>query len=275
MRKVVDSNYLQSEQLRRFLVRSKENSALLTDYAAMEAYKGDTLVSIYKSMSVLSEFPDQVVILKNTIAVCGLSGQRSGLQRRLIDVPQTRDFTQYCDMLAEARAGNLRLQTQLLALGRDATEHLERMLSDASGLGDVISELAEDFTRDELSCLRSKARPSQEMLKKIIGNVLQISRTAFGGHPSVRKRVYLSDLPNTYIFRASLCAYLLALDWIAAGGSQGAKASTFRNDMVDMTFAAYATYFDGLLSNDAKTQRIYCQACLLLRFIFGSEINVK
>ena len=64
MRMVVDSNYLQCPELRQYLERSSENIAVLTDYASMEAYKGDTLTSIYKSMAILSEFPHQTEILR-------------------------------------------------------------------------------------------------------------------------------------------------------------------------------------------------------------------
>jgi hypothetical protein len=43
VRKIVDSNVLQSPVLRAYLSKSANNFAVLTDYAAMEAYKGDTL----------------------------------------------------------------------------------------------------------------------------------------------------------------------------------------------------------------------------------------
>jgi len=49
-RKVVDTNCLQSEALRAYLSASAHNYVILTNYAAMEAYKGDTLKSIYRSM---------------------------------------------------------------------------------------------------------------------------------------------------------------------------------------------------------------------------------
>ena len=84
MRKIVDSNYLQHPKLREFLLRSQSNSAVLTDCAAVEAYKGDTLQSIFKSMAILSEFPNQVVVLKGTKVISLLSGRTSGLTRRLI-----------------------------------------------------------------------------------------------------------------------------------------------------------------------------------------------
>ena len=40
MRKVADSNYLQSDRLRDYLSKSAKNYVVLTDYTAVEAYKG-------------------------------------------------------------------------------------------------------------------------------------------------------------------------------------------------------------------------------------------
>jgi hypothetical protein len=95
----------------------------------------------------------------------------------------------------------------------------------------------------------------------------------FSEHPSVQRLPVEKELPNTFIFRAALCAYLLTLEWISEGGAIGAKASTLRNDMVDINFATYATFFDGLLSKDGKAQRIYQQAHLLLTSIFCHVAN--
>lgn len=276
MRKVVDSNYLRKPELREYLSKSKANVAVLTDYAAMEAYKGDTLVSIYNSMSVLAEFSEQVIILKNTLITCGLNGRGGGLQKRLIDTSQTKEFRLYCERLAAAKAGNTALQRQLLDLGQEATRHLERMLSDAEVLPTVIEDIARAHTVDELRILRTGAPYSDEMVKKLMTAVLHTAATMFEGHPSVPARPDREDLPNTYIFRAALCAYLLTLDWISVGGAtaaRGANATTIRNDMVDVNFAAYATFFDGLLSSDEKVQRIHAEARLFLAAVFGCHIS--
>ena len=69
MRKVIDSNYLQSPKLRDYFRKSNTNLAVITYYVAMEAYKGDTLKSIYPSMEIVSEFPRQVLILKPTFPI--------------------------------------------------------------------------------------------------------------------------------------------------------------------------------------------------------------
>jgi hypothetical protein len=243
----------------------------------MEAYKGNTLVSIQNSMAILAEFPTQVLVLKNTVVACGLKGKAAGLQRRFIDEAQTRSFPTYCRQLAAARGGDLTLQRKLLELGREASHHLEeRMLADARTLPAVIEQLAATYTPDELVALR-KAQPySDDMTKKLILSVLQIALTMFRTHPSVRDLPNRHEMPNTFIFRAALCAYLLALDWIAMAGAKaafGASTKTIRNDMVDVNFAAYATYFDDLLSGDEKTHRIYDQARLLLSRVFGCQIS--
>jgi hypothetical protein len=117
VRIVIDSNFIQSDRLRAYLANSLTNYVVITDYAAMEAYKADTLDMLYRSMGVLGECP-QVIILKGTQAICGLSGRAAGLQRRMIDQQQTRGFADYCRHLAAARAGNLSLQAQLLEHAR-------------------------------------------------------------------------------------------------------------------------------------------------------------
>jgi hypothetical protein len=39
----------------------------------MEAYKGEMPASIYASMEILTQHPKQVIVLKGTQTVCGLS----------------------------------------------------------------------------------------------------------------------------------------------------------------------------------------------------------
>ena len=256
MRKVVDSNYLRNPGLRAYLSASQHNMAVLTDYASMEAYKGDTLISIYNSMAILAEFPSQVLVLNEA---------------------QTRDFGTYCRHLAVAKAGNVRLQRQLLDFGQEATQHLEkRMLADAGTFPEVIELIAANYTKEELVALRTAAPYSDAMVKKFITSVLQVSLTMFQSHPRVQNIPNRKEVPNTFVFRAALCAYLLALDWIAMAGPQGAKGASLkrlRNDIVDVNFAAYATYFDGLLSCDGKTRRIHDQARLFLAKVSGCHIS--
>jgi hypothetical protein len=91
-RLVVDSNLLQSSSLRTFLSKSKSNFAVLTDYVAMEAHKGDTLANIYRRMEIVGDSPTQTTVLESTRLVCGLRG-RVG---RTLTKPTSNPVNQRC-----------------------------------------------------------------------------------------------------------------------------------------------------------------------------------
>jgi hypothetical protein len=78
------------------------------------------------------------------------------------------------------------------------------------------------------------------------------------------------ELAYTFIFRYALAGYLVALRRIADGGAKNVKPEKIRNDIVDATYAAYATYFQGLLSNDTKANEIYGDANSFLNFFLAA-----
>jgi hypothetical protein len=249
---VIDSNYLQCEQLRAYLASSGDNQAVITDYAAMEAHKGDTLKSIYKSMEVLCEFPEQVVILKSTIIVCGLRGKDADLRQPLIDRDQTDGFPTYCQQLRAAKEGDVALERDILEHGRVATAQMVRGQADVAIMPEVFADMATVFTKDEISILRHRTPLTEAILDKLMRNTMMLAANFFKNHPNAGWLPAARDLPHTFIFRFSLCAYLLLLDWIAQGSPSIIKPQKLRNDMVDLNFATFATYFDGLLSADKK-----------------------
>jgi hypothetical protein len=209
MRALVDSNFLQSDGLRAYLSKSPSYIAVITDYAAMEAYKADTLEMLYRSMAILAEFPRQVIVLKGTQAVCGLSGRAAGLQRRLIDQEQTRGFAQYCRHLAAARRGDLSLQAQLLEHARQARLHMERILRDVQDFGGAVEAIGNLFNNNELHIIRKGERYTRDMAAKMMQQILMIARVLFDRHPQARKLPPAHELPNTFLFRTALCMYLL------------------------------------------------------------------
>lgn len=271
MRKVVDSNFLQSEGLRRYLARSDQNYVVLTDYAAMEAYKGDTVRSIYRSMEILSQHPKQVIVLKGTQAVCGLRGRRAGLQRRLIEERQTQEFTKYCRDLRAAQNGEPLFREQILAHGRAATAHMEIIAAQVAGLPDAIDETAQNYTEAELRTLRKGSPFTKPMIDKAILDIQILAATLMKNHPRVTRWPDEEELPNTFLFRFALCGYLLLLRWVSVGGARNVKLEKLRNDIVDIGFAAFATYFDGLLTADKKLNQVYEEAVYLLKSVSRDE----
>jgi hypothetical protein len=256
---VVDSNYLRSEKLREFLARSPKNIAVLTDYSAMEAHSGVTLITIFKSMEIVSEFPHQVVILRHSSAASLLRGRRSDLRKRLINEKITREFPEYCRKLKLAKAGDVSLQQELLEQGRISALHMERIrvLVGTEDLRESLKPFASIFTAEELRLGRRKKPFSDAMISKLASEVVRLAAVGFAMHQNISKLPPAEELTNTFLYRFALCGCFLSLGWASAGGAQMVKSERLRNDVVDLNFVSFATFYDGLLSKDAKAIDIY------------------
>lgn len=263
MRKVVDRNYLQSPKLRDYLAASRKHRVVMTDYVAMEAFKGDALANIASATEILRQFPQQVVVLKNTSVIHTLKGRRCGFTRRMIDRELTEGFPGWCDHLNLALAGNQDLQRQIMQNGADADAHLKRMRDDQVTYGDNLAAMAKNFSEAELKALRKHEPIPANIFDKIMSHVLNMTAFLFAESPEFNGLPPTRELPYTFIFRYAMAGYLVALRWISRGAVQ-VKPEKIRNDIVDCTYAAYATYFQGMLSDDKGANDIYDDAKLLI-----------
>lgn len=266
--KVVDSSLLECETLRGYLSASSNNYAIVPDFVAMEAYKGDTLNQIYSRMAILGENPKQVIVLKATQELCRLSGRAAASQTPLVDQSQTRGFPNYCQQLMAAKRGDVFLQKQLAEHGRVATNYIDSMLLDMKTLASGIGLIAKTYSPTELKILRRREKPTQEMHDKLIEQVCMLAQMFFAQHTGAVKMPKGAQLRNTFIFRYALCGYISILKRIENGTALEVKPDKLRNDVVDMNVAAIATYFDGLLTTDKKAALIHADAEFLLRELF-------
>jgi hypothetical protein len=208
--KVVDSSLLECEALREYLSASSNNYAIVPDFVAMEAYKGDTLNQIYSRMAILGEYPNQVIVLKATQVLCRLSGRAAASQTPLVDKSQTRGFPDYCRQLMVAKSGDVFLQKQLGEHGRVATNYIDSMLLDMKTLAAGIDLMAKTYSPAELKNFRRREKPTQEMYDKLIEKVCMLAQLFFSQHPGTAKMPKGAQLRNTFIF--SICALRLHLD---------------------------------------------------------------
>jgi hypothetical protein len=237
----------------------------------MEAYKGAMPASIYASMAILAQHPKQVIVLKGTQAVCGLKG-RAASSEQLIDVNQTREFPEYCRSLIAAQSGDRSFQKQLLEHGREAAAYMDRILADAGTVLSGFDAAERVYSDDELKIIRNGNKYTQKMADKIMHNFMLLAVHLFKEFKDQGTGEITTnpEVRNTFIFRYALCAYLSILKWISIGGTRSTtrKPERIRNDyIVDVNFAAFATYFDGLLTAEKKLQEIYATADFLLREI--------
>ena len=202
-------------------------------------------------------FPKQVIVLKSTGVICELKGRRCGFTRRMIDKDQTKGFSDWCEDLARAKANDKELQRQLLEAGKEADAHLNRMLDDQITYAENLEEASKHYTNAELKALRTHELISQETFGKIFRNICNMAALLFLANPNMAELPPARELPNTFIFRYALAGYLVAIRWMEVGGAKNVRPDKIRNDIVDATYTAYATYFQGFLSDDAKAKEIY------------------
>jgi hypothetical protein len=143
------------------------------------------------------------------------------------------------------------------------------MLADAVAIAQAFDGVTMGFSKEERKVVRDNEPFTMRMVDILIKLTIEVSGEIFKTHPKAPRKITYEQLPNTFIFRNSLCCCLLALEWSAVGGAKDAKRHKIRNDMIDSHFATYATYFDGLLSSDAKALRLYSRTKWVLDAAFG------
>ena len=251
MKKVIDVNFLPEPKLTDYLRADKRNLVVFQAYACMEMYKGS---NISKSIEIVSKFPKQVIVLKSTQEIIKLSLSPDGLNK-FEDPIQTEGFREFCLDVDRAVKGDLALESQILQKGKLASEHFNKLLPNTEFIRKGIEKLAPD------------------VVKRIKDGSLLLAAFLFRDHPDVDEMPQASQLPNSYILRYAVSAYLLELWWISNGGPGNVKLEKLQNDCVDMHYVAHATFYDGLLTRDAKMEEIYKETCFVLENAFSAKIN--
>ncbi len=257
LRVVIDSNRLQSDELKCFLEVEQTNRAVLTDYAWMEAYKHpDPVTSIRKSMSVLRQFPDQVIVLKGTKEVGALDARAPGIAARMV-VRERQAFHETVRGLQSLEAGDRSVELAILGHARAAVIQMEKVLRDMENLAEPMISMASVFNKQEMALMRRRLTATPEMIHKIMGLADELFWRLIRAHPQEPRRPTLKSKVNTFLYRYALATVLFLVDWIEGGSQTNRAAKKFRNDLVDLNFAVYGTYFNGLMTEDRRALRAY------------------
>lgn len=265
MRKVVDSNYLQSPGLIAYLSGACSNEVVITDYLAIELYQTASEYAISEGLEALYKCSKQVLVSKNTIPLCGLNGRKRGLAKRVIDQRQTEDFRKASSLVALSREKHFKFIVREHSVA--AKEQLARMLDDVPNFKKSAEMVLSGYTKQDLKIIREIAPYTQNLYEKQAELIFKLTNYLIQSHP--RKPEYKSvyELTNTYLFRYAVSVVFLITWKISLGGISDVSERKLRNDMIDMHFVTLATYFDGLLSNDSTANQIHVEALQFIRHI--------
>jgi hypothetical protein len=263
-RKVVDTNYLQHDGLRDYLSQSRDSVAIVTPFVELEMLKGEAVVNVLKSTEILAGRPGQVVLTKDPQSVHRLKGRRKAMKKRLSGGRRTSGFRKWCRHTRErAQRGDEQSAKHIMRASEEASAQLADMLENAKTFHENIEDALKRYTKEDLDTFRKGPPFTPALIEKIRDHVMEMAQQFYEAHPDEPGWPPKNDdLFYNYIFRFALCARLHALHVIAGGKPKDPKNLT--NDFIDVSVAAYATCFDGLLSNDAMTKDIFEKARFLL-----------
>jgi hypothetical protein len=272
MKLVIDSNQLNNPKLEQFLEKSPRNFAILCEFVSMEIYKGNSIKKIFKSMEILSKFPNQVIILKGARKLSILNARQKGLQRRFVDDSATGEFKGYLSDLKIAASGDIRYRNAVMELSQYANEHFNQMLIDVDAIKDSIITFSKSLTKAEKGMIRKNEFYIFEIVNKIVNATCEISAEFVANSNFGVSIPTMSELPYTYYYRVILSSFLMGIVRGAEGEIKSVQSDKFRNDMVDMSIAATATFFDGIMSDDKRLIEMYAKICRVLNFAFQVEL---
>lgn len=274
MKKVVDINYLQKPELEKYLAKSRDNYVVFTDFACMEIYKCNALKNLACKIKIVSQYPNQVIVLKGTREIISLTLVHNKLPQSLIDYVQTVGFFEFCKHTKSAYEGAKYLPRQVLSqilsqvLSKElyASQYLDEQMQTHQLIVDGIKGIAKSYDPSHLKALRKGTELPPDFMYRITKNILLVTRFLLEKHPDVQALPEIEFLRNSYVFRFAICTHFLSLRWIKDGGIEHVSEAKLRNDIVDMSYVTYATYFDGLLSLDKKLNELYIDTMNYLNY---------
>lgn len=253
---VIDTNRLASAELRGFLAASAENRAVLPDYVVMERFKPDNVQALQRGFLVLKEYAPQVLVLKGTGAVSQLDPAVGNLAFDMIDRDQTSALQSFAGYLDRAVAGDTAVVSQLQERAKWAQAQMSVVLSGASDFGAGLAEFEAAFTGAQLGRLRRRETVTSEMWANFDGLVADLVRGVRESAPSPLAPMRQETASDHFVYRYALCTAVYMMNLIGRGVS-ARNPEKARNDAVDVILATYATYFNGVMSEDALTNEVH------------------
>ena len=271
MKKVIDINYLQKPVLENYLAKNRDNYVVFTDFACMEIYKCNALKNLACKLKIVSQYPEQIIVLKGTREIVSLTLATNKLPQSLVDNIQTTGFLEFCNHLKSACQGDKLLTKEVLQKESLASQYLEGLMQSHQLIVDGIKGFTKSYDHSNLKAFRNSKKLPQGMRKKMTEHIFLLTCNFYKDHPDIQVVPEFDTLKNSYIFRYAVSVYFLALRWIKDGGIDQVSQKKLRNDAVDMSYVTYATYFEGLLSLDKKLNAIYQDTLNYLHYFNSSQ----
>lgn len=255
---VIDSNMLQSDELRRYFTQESGNLAILPDFAWYELYKQQSLEGLRLGLSVVGDHPEQVILLRSGGHISRLDpAVAEDLNRLVFDGPEG-EIGELVRLVRSDEPMDDLAAARLTSLWDWARTLQPSLIEGATDIAVSFPEMQEQmFNHKEIRTIRTAGKYTEQMILTIFGAALQIWETLAGHYEIEWEGLDETVVCRAYLFRYALGIVINLLWWIRGGSQAVVRMDRMSNDLIDLGFAAYATYFDGLFTRDEKAAWVH------------------
>jgi len=269
---LVDNNFVDSEELSTYLRRSAINRVAIPHTVFVEWHKGEAERVTRRVLANVCAHASQVVVLKDTSWLMGMSGRSAGLLNRLIDGRQTAFFPEYCRTFIHAPTSEA-VSEQFRTHAGNAKGQVDALLPEGHKLMALFKQWDRAFDRAELGAMKGLLGAGRKLPDDLQAKTFLLaeefalrSLRRAGLVDLARSRV---ELVNLLAFRYAATVVAFYVCWHDAPGAYPSSDKSVLNHLMDIKIAAQATYFDGFRTHETKLLKVYLVALGLVSALGG------
>lgn len=255
---VADKNVLGVNRAISWLAKSSHNQLIVTDYCLIECMQRDPIRNLSADFTPLAPFANQLVFLKMTSAMVGWRPRSSGLQRRWMSNRLTDRFRERLALGGDTFATSMLADSAFPEFATRSQSFLDSISANADEFKDELSKTINSWPSSLLRLFRSKDLFTTHFAAELYSSIRELAATLFRGWPRHAIPPF-SDAIHSFEYRFAVACICLALEW-STGNLPKVSGDSLRNDLLDMTYVAYGTMFDGLMTNEFKVKAVYARA---------------
>lgn len=271
MKKIIDVGYLRDERLEAYLKEDVNNKLVFHNYTCLEAMKADTY-NMKLTFEIVGKYTNQIQALKGIDEIWKVDYNSTDFQETFISEEQTLLFQNFFLRVSGADDSDTEDAKDLERRSRYAAKCIDEITVVGIAMAMIIEMYIKEMDKDFIEYVRTGKEWKKNEYEFVRTNVHEICKKPF-------KEIYgiqLSEkenILNHYIFRDNLSKFFLALKWVTEHGWKSYPVENMRNDIIDMFYVSFASYFDGVLSNDKKVNSIYEQVIDFIAFYENNSPN--
>ena len=179
---------------------------------------------------------------------------------RMSEPTQSLEFAEFCRDVERARDGDASMAEAIAQRSAMAATFSQRIQEGAVGLLPAYEQIAAAFSADQRKAIYNRHDFDNDTLRVVMRAVLETFGAWRPNSPVVDRPNALGKVTDEFQFRHAVAFVMYALEWIRAGKPMQAAPEKARNNQIDTLLATYATFFDGIISDDKLVQRVHAQA---------------